>query len=352
MDGADLVLEHVSKIFGPRPEQALERLQAGTSRLELQKSGAIVGVHDVSLEIAAGQIFVIMGLSGSGKSTLLRLLNRLVKPTAGHIFIKGTDLARLKRKELVRFRRKTFAGMVFQGFAILPHRTTLGNVAFGLELQGVPKGERLERARSVLALVGLDDWEEAYPHTLSGGMQQRVGLARALALEGSILLMDEPFSALDPLIRRELQEELLGLQARLGKTVVFVTHDLNEALKLGDRIAILKEGRVQHVASAQEIVTNPADPYIAAFVAGVDRAAVLTASSVMTPVRGMGQEQGLPHSVKLNAPLHEVIRAAARSSAALAVVDNEGQLVGTIEQGAILSALAVRSETLMVENGL
>jgi len=345
MSKPKIVLEHVSKFFGPHPRRALRRFKEGGNT-------QVLGVHDVSLDIPQGQTFVLMGLSGSGKSTLLRLLNRLHEPTAGRILVGGTDLGRLKRKELVRFRRETFCGMVFQGFAILPYRTTLSNAAFGLELQGVPKRERLERARAALSLVGLSGRENALPRELSGGMQQRVGLARALALEGDILLMDEPFSALDPLIRRELQDELLRLRGRVEKTIVFVTHDLSEALKLGDRIAILKEGRVQQVGSPEEIVTEPANPYVASFVSGVDRTAVLTASSIMTPALETDPPRAFHQSVKPGARLSEVIHAAARSSQAVAVVDDDGQLVGTIEQGAILSALVAPWSLVGAGSGL
>lgn len=332
-----IVLEHVSKFYGTQPERALERFRA----TGVVGAGASVGVCDVSLSIPQGQTFVLMGLSGSGKSTLLRLLNGLYRPTAGRVEVNGTDLSRLKRRQLVRFRRETFSGMVFQGFALLPYRTALGNVAFGLELQGVAKRERLERAQAALALVGLGGREDVFPDALSGGMQQRLGLARALVLGGDVLLMDEPFSALDPITRRELQDEFRRLQGRVKKTIVLVTHDLDEALKLGDRIAMLKEGRVQQVGTPEEIVTRPANAYVAAFVAGVDKTAVLTARSIMSAPEDAGSTAlGAAHVVTSDTPLAEVVRITALGARVLSVVGDAGQLLGVITQQDVLTALA------------
>ena len=332
-----IVLEGVSKLYGPHPQRALRRLQATGD----PGAGSSVGVSEVSLSIPQGQTFVLMGLSGSGKSTLLRLLNGLYRPTAGRVLVGGTDLAALKRRQLVRFRRRTYSGMVFQGFALLPYRTALGNVAFGLELQGVGRRERLERAQQALALVGLADHASTFPAELSGGMQQRLGLARALTLDGDILLMDEPFSALDPITRRELQDELRRLQARVKKTTVLVTHDLDEALKLGDRIAVLKGGRVQQVGTPEEIVTRPNNAYVAAFVAGVDRAAVLTASSIMTTPTTLPSAASAPaHQVRSDTPLSEVVRITAADARVLSVVGETGQLLGVITQQDVLAALA------------
>jgi len=296
----------------------------------------------VSLDIPRGQTFVLMGLSGSGKSTLLRLLNRLYRPTAGRVLVGGTDLGQLTRRELIRFRRRTFSGMVFQGFALLPYRTALGNVAFGLELQGVKKKERLERAHEALALVGLGGRERVLPAALSGGMQQRLGLARALVLGGDVLLMDEPFSALDPITKRELQDELLRLQARVQKTIVLVTHDMAEALKLGDRIALLKAGQVQQVGAPEEIVARPANAYVASFVAGVDKTAFLTARSVMTPAPGAGEPAPGPR-IGAATPLAEIVRLAAHDARTLSVVGDRGQLLGTITPQTVLAALAERT---------
>jgi glycine betaine/proline transport system ATP-binding protein len=278
-----IVLRELSKIFGPRPEQAQELLDEDVSKQDiLQRTRSTVAVQNVSFDINAGETFVIMGLSGSGKSTLVRLLNRLIEPTSGQVEVGGRDVTTLKRDELTELRREKF-GMVFQRFALLPHRTVLENVAFGLEIQGVAKAERRERAGEVLELVGLGGWGESRPDELSGGMQQRVGLARALASDPDILLMDEPFSALDPLMRRQMQEEMIDLQARLRKTIVFITHDLDEALRLGDRIAIMKDGEIIQLGTPEDIMLRPADDYVASFVEGHDRSEVLTARDVMLP---------------------------------------------------------------------
>ncbi|CAM3820941.1 quaternary amine ABC transporter ATP-binding protein [Alicyclobacillus pomorum] len=274
-------LKNVTKIFGTRKAQALQLLQRGIGKEEiLKQTGATVGVNQVSLTVKQGELFVLMGLSGSGKSTLLRCLNRLVEPTSGLIRIDDTDILSLSKKDLLRFRQTKMA-MVFQHFALLPHRTVVENVAFGLELQNVSKADRLRIAREKLSLVGLEEWADYYPEDLSGGMQQRVGLARALANDPDILLMDEAFSALDPLIREDMQTELLQLQHRLHKTVVFITHDLNEALRLGDRIALMKDGQIIQCGTPDDIVSNPANEYVARFVRGVDLTKVLVAADVM-----------------------------------------------------------------------
>lgn len=269
------------KIFGPEPGKALEKLKAGMSKEDLlQKMGHTVGVCDVSFSVEQGEIFVVMGLSGSGKSTLVRCLNRLIEPTAGEVLIDGEVITGLSPEQLRLFRQKKMS-MVFQRFALFPHRTILQNVAYGLEIQGMAKQEREERALDVLATVGLKEWGSVYPDQLSGGMQQRVGLARALAVDPDILLMDEPFSALDPLIRKEMQEELSELQSNMQKTIVFITHDLDEALKLGDRIAIMKDGQIVQLGTPEEILTTPCTEYVANFVNGVDRSRVLKAENIM-----------------------------------------------------------------------
>ena len=269
------------KIFGAHPRQALEKIKSGQSKDELlQKTGHTVGINDATFAVDEGEIFVIMGLSGSGKSTLVRCINRLIEPTAGSITIDGEDITRLSAEKLRAMRQKK-TGMVFQRFALFPHRTILQNVAFGLEIQGMDKTTREEKAMKVLETVGLKDWAHVYPEQLSGGMQQRVGLARALAADPDVLLMDEPFSALDPLIRKEMQEELVELQDRMQKTILFITHDLDEALKLGDRIAIMKDGIIVQLGTPEEILTNPADDYVASFVTDVDRSKVLTAENIM-----------------------------------------------------------------------
>src|SRR5690625_1317948 len=335
-----------------------------------------------------------MGLSGSGKSTLLQLLNRLHEPTAGQIFIDDIELTALNKRELIEARRTKFMGMVFQQFAILPHRTVLENVEYGLEVQGVDKARRREKALEATELVGLKGWEDSYPSQLSGGMQQRVGLARSLAVDADILLMDEAFSALDPLIRREMQDELIELQSRMNKTIVFVTHDLDEALKLGDRIAIMRDAQVVQVDTAEQIVARPADDYVRAFVEGVDRSEVLTAGNIMQPplttaflrdgprtvltklrrhglsgifvtdternlkgyltsesvieqARENGEADRIdparfeePVAVEADTPLSEIIDLAVQTSGPIAVVDPGSRLRGVIVKGAILAALA------------
>ncbi len=278
-------VRNLTKIFGKSTHKALEALKSGESKEHILKEmNQMVGVDDVSMEVNSSEIFVLMGLSGSGKSTLLRLLNRLHEPTEGQIIIDGTDITKLSKKELREFRKKHFCGMVFQNFAILPHRTVLENVEFGLELQGIEKTKRRDKAREVIKVVGLKGNENSYPAELSGGMQQRVGLARGLAVDADILLMDEAFSALDPLIRRQMQDELLELQERMQKTIVFVTHDLDEAFRLGNKIAIMKDGKIVQTGTAEEIISKPANDYVKAFVEDMNRSAILTAGTIMQPV--------------------------------------------------------------------
>jgi len=315
-------IKELTKIFGPEPGRALALLDAGYDKERLLKeTGHAVGVHDVSLTIRRGEIFVIMGLSGSGKSTLLRCVNRLIEPTRGQVWLDGAEVTAMDRAALRELRRRR-VGMVFQRFALLPHRTVLDNVAFGLEIRGMSRSERRERAREALALVGLAGWEDYLPDQLSGGMQQRVGLARALATDPDVLLMDEPFSALDPLIRRELQEELLRLQRAVHKTILFVTHDLDEALHLGDRIAIMRDGRVIQVGTPEEVLAHPADDYVRAFVQDVDRSRVFKAAHVMTDAEPVLYEGGGPR-VALRA-----MRQAGRSS--VFVVDHDNVLKGLV----------------------
>ncbi|WP_342748147.1 glycine betaine/L-proline ABC transporter ATP-binding protein [Glaciihabitans tibetensis] len=277
--------KNLYKVFGRRPKEAVARLQQGATRAELapHETAAVI---DASFEVKKGEIFVVMGLSGSGKSTLIRMLNGLLEPTSGSVTVEGKAISGVSAGELRTVRQK-HVSMVFQHFALFPHRTVLDNAAYGLEVQGVGKRERLERAGKVVKIVGLDGWQDKLPSELSGGMQQRVGLARALATETDILLMDEAFSALDPLIRREMQEQLLELQAELGKTIIFITHDLNEAMFLGDRIAVMRDGRIVQIGTPEDILTDPANDYVAQFVQDVDRARVLTAASVMEPARAV-----------------------------------------------------------------
>lgn len=374
-------------------------MQKGADKKAVQEQlGLVVGVHDATFTIEDGEIFVVMGLSGSGKSTLLRCLNRLHEPTAGTIEIDGQDITALDRRSLMELRRNKF-GMVFQSFALLPHRTVLGNVEYGLEIRGMAPDERRRIALEAIENVGLQGWDAHYPHELSGGMQQRVGLARALAVDPDILLMDEAFSALDPLIRREMQDELLDLQARLNKTIVFITHDLDEALKVGDRIAVMRDGEIIQIGTPEEIVSAPADDYVSAFTEGIDRAKVLTAESIMQRPKEVAtlrdgprsilrklQQSGLSSiflvdrerrllglleakavaravrdadggEVDLSAalidtfprvphdkPLREVIALGAGISGPIAVVDDKDRLAGVIVKGAILAALVRRGE--------
>ena len=283
----------VWKVFGRNPERVLDPQYAGRDKSYFQSEfGNVVGLHDVSFSVNRGETFVIMGLSGSGKSTMVRCLIRLIEPTAGEIVINGEDITQMSDRELMEFRRSKIA-MVFQHYGLQPHRNVLENAGWGLEVQGMSKDERNARVREVLELVGLGGWENSFPRQLSGGMQQRVGLARALAVDTDILLMDEPFSGLDPLIRRQMQDELLRLQTDLHKTIVFITHDLNEALKLGDRIAIMHDGQVAQIGSPEDIVLRPEDEYVGDFTQDVRLESVLTANKVMvTPKATVMGHQG------------------------------------------------------------
>ncbi|MEL7624212.1 MAG: glycine betaine/L-proline ABC transporter ATP-binding protein [Clostridiales bacterium] len=274
-------VQKIYKVFGPAPKQILPLLEKGEDKAGiLKKHKHSVGVNNVSFAVEEGEIFVIMGLSGSGKSTLIRCLNRLIEPTGGNILIDGQNITEMSAAELREVRRKKVA-MVFQNFALLPHKTVLENVAFGLEIQKAGLEMRRQKAEEMLEIVGLKGYENAKPQELSGGMQQRVGLARALAIEGDILLMDEAFSALDPLIRKDMQNELLSLQQKMKKTIIFITHDLDEALKIGDRIAIMKDGRIVQTGTAEEILQNPADDYVRAFIQDVNRSKIITAAAIM-----------------------------------------------------------------------
>ena len=275
-------IRNLYKIFGPHPKKALDMLEQGLEKDAIfEKTETTVGVQDASFEIKTGEIFVIMGLSGSGKSTMVRMLNRLIEPTAGQVLIDGADITAMSDDQLVKLRRAKLS-MVFQSFALMPHMTVLQNAAFGLEMDGIDKSSREARALQALEQVGLEAWAESSPEELSGGMQQRVGLARGLAVDPDILLMDEAFSALDPLIRTEMQDELLKLQAKAKRTIVFISHDLDEAMRIGDRIAIMEGGRVVQVGTPEEILQNPADDYVRAFFRGVDPTNILTAGDIAT----------------------------------------------------------------------
>ncbi|RKN85021.1 quaternary amine ABC transporter ATP-binding protein [Paenibacillus ginsengarvi] len=387
---AIIELKQVSKLFGSGSQQAQRLLDEGWTKEKLAKEKQLVlAVNRVSLQIGEGEIFVIMGLSGSGKSTLVRLLNRLIEPSAGDILVRGQAITQMNASELRELRRKTI-GMVFQKFALLPHRTVLSNVEFGLEIQGVPKKERREKALQSLQLVGLDNWADKMPDELSGGMQQRVGLARALANDPEVLLMDEAFSALDPLIRRSMQDELLELQLKMKKTIVFITHDLDEALRIGDKIALMRDGAVVQVGTPEEIMINPANEYVERFVEDADLSKVLTAEHVMrrpetiAPDRGprvalqLMREVGISNlfvvdrqqlligvisaddaaeAMRANKTLNEVVNRdvptvspqtvlndlfelCGTSRVPVAVVNDAGRLVGVIVRGAVLGALA------------
>ncbi|MDD7960959.1 quaternary amine ABC transporter ATP-binding protein [Microbacterium thalli] len=287
-----LEAKNLYKVFGRNPKSVVEKLRRGAQRSEIPDAGT-AAVIDASFTVQPGEIFVIMGLSGSGKSTLIRMLNGLHDATAGSITVKGDSITDVAPARLRTIRRERIA-MVFQHFALLPHRTVAANVAYPLELRGVGKSERLAKAEEILALVGLQGWGDKLPSALSGGMQQRVGIARALAADSDILLMDEAFSALDPLIRREMQEQLLELQQKLQKTIIFITHDLNEAMFLGDRIAVMRDGRIVQIGTPEDILTDPANDYVEQFVQDVDRARVLTAANVMERPRPVVAESAGP----------------------------------------------------------
>jgi glycine betaine/proline transport system ATP-binding protein len=323
-------VQRVSKIFGPKPdEQPRTMLEGGAGKDEvLRETGHVVGLHEISLEIERGEVFVVMGLSGSGKSTLIRCLNRLIDPTSGKVIIDGIDITALGDKQLQEARRAKM-GMVFQNFGLLPHQTVLDNVAYGLKVQGVPQKERLVRGYESLELVGLADWADSKPSELSGGMQQRVGLARALCTDPDILLMDEAFSALDPLIRRQMQDEMLQLQDRMHKTIVFITHDLNEALRVGNRVAIMQDGVVVQVGTPTEIVTAPATKYVADFIQDVDQGRVLPIDYAAT--------QGATVPLEGSTVAQTLDMARRTEEAAVFVVDGSNRPIG-IATGADLAA--------------
>ena len=315
-------IENLVKIYGRNPEHALKLFQEGGNRDDiLQATDNVLGVANVSLSIGEGELFVIMGLSGSGKSTLVRCINRLIEPTSGHIFIDDEDVAHVNPKRLWEIRR-TKISMVFQRFGLFPHKTVLENTEYGLKMRGVPADERREKALETLEIVGLRKWAEYSPNALSGGMQQRVGLARALATDAPILLMDEAFSALDPLIRREMQDELMRLQTELKRTIVFISHDIQEALKIGDRVAIMKDGYLVQVGTPEEIVTNPSDDYIAAFTQDVNRAQVLKTGSIVRKTVPFILGQGSAKAALDEMKTHDRNR--------MYVVDRHGKPVGVL----------------------
>ncbi len=389
---AILKVEHLNKIFGAHPKSALPMVEKKMTREEIrEKTGQTIGVADVSFELEKGEILVIMGLSGSGKSTLVRCINRLIEPTTGKVLIDDDDVVQMNKKQLLDLRRHKL-GMVFQNFALLPHRTVLKNTEYGLEVMGEELSKRTEEAMKALELVGLKGWEDQYPHELSGGMQQRVGLARALALDPEIILMDEALSALDPLIRKDMQNELIDLQRSLKKTMLFITHDLGEAINMGDRIVLMKDGYIVQTGTAEEILTNPASRYVERFVEDVDMSKVMTAETIMKKVhdvahfndgpktvlykikeagfseifvvdshgvlKGIARVEKVSEYVKnkpeekksfisqdynkaqLDKPIHEIVPLMAKRHEPVAVVDENDKLKGVIVTGSLLAGLA------------
>ncbi len=343
---SDIVVEckGVWKIFGDRAAEALVGVRdEGLGKTEvLERFGCVVGVADANFAISEGEIFCIMGLSGSGKSTLVRHINRLIEPTAGEVLIRGEDINRKSAPELRQIRAEKI-GMVFQHMALFPHRTVRDNVAFGLEVRNVPKEQRRSAADEKLVLVHLDGWGDRFPSELSGGMQQRVGLARALAADPDILLMDEPFSALDPLIRRQLQDQFLELSAMMNKTTLFITHDLDEAIRLGNRIAIMKDGALVQIGTPETIVTEPADDYVADFVAGISRLKLVFAHTVMEPIEAYRAENGgdladAPRA-RDDTDLDGLINLAVEADKPIVVVDGEGTEIGVITRRALLRGI-------------
>lgn len=323
-------IEHLTKIFGKKQQQALAMIQENRSKNDiLVETGATVGVYDANFEVNEGEIFVIMGLSGSGKSTMIRLLNRLIDPTSGEIYIDGENIAQMDKEALREVRRHKI-NMVFQNFGLFPHRTILENTEYGLEVRGVPKAERQAKAEEALDNSGLLTFKDQYPDQLSGGMQQRVGLARALANDPEILLMDEAFSALDPLIRREMQDELLDLQSNVQKTIIFITHDLNEALRIGDRIALMKDGQIMQIGTGEEILTHPANQYVRDFVEDVDRSKVLTAQNIMVPA--------LTTNIEVDGPNVALNRMRKEEVSMLLAVDRKRKLKGSLTAEKALEA--------------
>ncbi|MES9682194.1 glycine betaine/L-proline ABC transporter ATP-binding protein [Bacillus sp. AFS001701] len=398
---AKVKVKSVTKVFGKSPKNAIKLLEKGYSKKQiLEQTNSTIGVNNASFEIFPGEIFVVMGLSGSGKSTLIRMLNRLIEPTTGQILIDDEDIVKMNPQQLRDVRRKKIS-MVFQNFALFPHKTILENTEYGLEVQNISQEERTEKALKSLEIVGLKGYEHQFPSQLSGGMQQRVGLARALTSDTDILLMDEAFSALDPLIRKDMQDELLELQETMKKTIIFITHDLDEALRIGDRIALMKDGNIMQIGSPEEIMVNPANEYVERFVEDVDLSKVLTAAHVqkraerITPDRGprvalqVMRDQGYSSifvvdrrqkllgaitaddasnaliknksveeamqkeivSVYEDTLLTDVIGALATSELPLAVIDKNDRLKGVIIRGAVIGALAGKTDELNIKGG-
>ena len=337
---APLVCTGVTKVFGEDVAAAGALLEEGSDRQDvLERTGCLVAVRNATFSVERGETFVVMGLSGSGKSTLIRCLSRLIEPTSGTVEIEGTPIGDLDDQGLRELRRRRMS-MVFQHFGLFPHRKVIDNVAFGLEIQGAPKADRYERALQVLEAVGLQEWTDHFPQQLSGGMQQRVGLARALCVEPEILFFDEPFSALDPLIRRDMQDELLSLQASMRRTLVFITHDFHEALKLGDRIAIMKDGEFVQVGTPEQIVSAPANEYVREFAEDAPKTKVITVGSVLRPLTtGAPPEE----RVSITAVLDDVLPRLLASPEELCVVDDQGEVVGTVDRDQVAALLGESS---------
>ena len=337
-------IENVWKIFGNTSPEALDAIQnKGISKTEaLEEYNSVIGVSDVSFDVKQGEIFCVMGLSGSGKSTLVRHINRLLEPTSGKILINGQDVMTLDREKLQELRNKKI-GMVFQNFALMPHRSVVDNIAMPLEIRGVSKNDRLDAANKILEIVELQGWGNKFAHELSGGMQQRVGLARALAADPEFLLMDEPFSALDPLIRRQLQSEFIKLSKRMKKTTVFITHDLDEAVRVGHRIAIMRDGKVIQIGTPEEIVVNPADEYVADFVKGISRLKVVQAKTIMQNIENYESKNGKLvedlQSVDEHELLSKLIEVSKSKDKPLIVKNNNQKIVGVITQSDLLKAV-------------
>ena len=326
--------KNIWKLYGENPKRFLKTKNNNPSTNDLKNNNYIPAVRDASIDVLTGEILVIMGLSGSGKSTLLRCMSKLIEPTNGQVFFEGNDLLKTSEKELIDIRRHKM-GMVFQHFALLPHRNVLQNVAFPLEVQGQDISKREERAKEVIKLVGLEGREKYYPRELSGGQQQRVGLARSLAVEPDVWFLDEPFSALDPLIRKEMQNEFLRLQSMLKKTIVFITHDFDEAIRLADRIAIMYEGLIVQVGTAEELITKPATDYVAEFTKDVPRSKLLQASSIMN----IKKIDNLENTVKHNEKIEKIASKILKSEKEFTVLDEKNKAIGTISKKEIIKAL-------------
>lgn len=336
---AIIKVDNLYKVFGKEPGQALKMLNEGHSKDEIMsETGQTVGINNVSFEVEAGEAFVVMGLSGSGKSTLIRCLNRLIEPTSGSIMVNDNDITQMNKKELNELRRKKIS-MVFQNFAIFPHKTVLENASYGLKIMGISKEEREKKAQESLELVGLEGWGKYFPSKLSGGMQQRVGLARALATDPEILLMDEAFSALDPLIRKDMQTELLELQSKVKKTIIFITHDLDEALRIGDRIALMKEGEIVQIGTPEEIMMSPATNYVKKFVEDVDRSRVITAEMIM-------KESSSVVNYPKDGPHVALHRMEENNISSIFAVDKQNRLIGIVMVEDALEAVKNNEKSL------